>query len=1356
MKYLAPRTCTEILHHDNDRNGETTSRPLEEFRSEPAYVLLGDPGAGKTTAFEVESRERGEEAMLIDARRFVRSDLNSHPEWRDKTLFIDGLDEGRAGQSDARTPLDSICNRLEKLGRPSFRISCREADWLGGNDRRNLATVSPKSQVTTLRLDPLTDSDIEHILDAHPGVDDAQDFVSKARETGIEGLLANPQTLKMLADVVGGEEGWPEGRLDTFEKACRQLAEELNEEHVIAERPPPLDQTVDGAGHLCAVQLISGTAGFSLKHNESDAYYPAYDACEYESPALLRTALSTRLFRVEGEGCLTPVHRHIAEFLGARHLAKRICEGLPVRRVISLIAGEDGVVVTELRGLSAWLAAHSRTARQELIKSDPIGVGLYGDIREFSPGEKRKLILSLNREVTRIDYKVKFAAAFVPLASSDMESTLFEVLMESRRDVEHQMVVEFLLQVLQEASPQPGLSQALLDVVSDPSWPPSLTRSALYAFMHNSTADPERTNTLRQLGDDIRTGLINDPGNELLGILLGYLYPKAIPPSQVWDYLNDKSDPHFPMTYEQFWEYVLPNKLDDDDVPELLDSLYERLPAIKPVLESSGAHDLPLKLLAWGLRVHGNELQTPRLYNWLSAGAYQGWEGYRSARDPDDPILHVRAWLEQRPEVQKAVLVEGLIRCPAGDEFSFCSRSVWSSLHGSNLPHDFDLWCLDSAVELDETHPRVAEVLLDHAAGLYQERTNLPGLSHSVLVEHIRGHELLERRLEFWSDLLPNAQHPDSRQAFDDSREGDKRAREQWVDLVRSNVDALRENRALPSLLHDLARAYFGQIPSRGTNINPEQRVRVQLGDDGDLTEAAMTGLRGTIWRDDVPEAEKTIRMRSESRVHYLALPVLAGLDDIERRRPDLLARLDDNQKRKALAFLYCMPGNRDDQWYLDWQDSDPDLVADALVRCAAQAIRDGEESVPALYELDHLAHTNIRAQIVRSATPALLRVFPLRCNLKQIEALDLLLWAAIRHLDRALLLQLIEKKLSQRSMNVAQRIHWLAAGILVAPAKYLKSLEKSVAGKEVRIRQLAAFLCAGNGVPFVLNDLPVQSLKLLVGLLGRAFRPNASDGFVVPTIQESSRVEFMIHQLANRPDQDATRALEALSSDAALRRWHDIIVRARGRQRVIHRDAAFRHPSLQQIRQTLSNQAPANPADLAGLVMDRLCDLAIQIRTGNTDDWRQYWNEDKPGMPATPKHEDFCRDALLSDLRARLPEGVDAQPEGQYAGDKRADIRIAYKNFSVPVEIKKSTHRDLWSAARNQLIAKYTSDPATGGYGIYLVFWTGETEIPGASSGPPPSTAEELRQRLQATLTDDEARKISICMVDVSPTGKV
>ena len=130
MTKPVPRTCTEITQNEPDHRGEKKSRPLNEFRSKPAYVLLGDPGAGKSTAFEVESGEVGEEAILITARDFITFSVSSHPEWRGKTLFIDGLDEVRAGSSDALSAFHEIRTRLDDLGRPCFRISCREADGL--------------------------------------------------------------------------------------------------------------------------------------------------------------------------------------------------------------------------------------------------------------------------------------------------------------------------------------------------------------------------------------------------------------------------------------------------------------------------------------------------------------------------------------------------------------------------------------------------------------------------------------------------------------------------------------------------------------------------------------------------------------------------------------------------------------------------------------------------------------------------------------------------------------------------------------------------------------------------------------------------------------------------------------------------------------------------------------------------------------------------------------------------------------------------------------------------------------------------------------------------------------------------
>ena len=113
---------------------------------------------------------------ISPARDFLSFDPENHPEWRDKILFIDGLDEVRAGERDRRTPFDEIRGRLDMLGKPSFRLSCRSTDWLGENDKTNLAAVAQGNSVTVVQLDPLGEPDVRLFLDVHPDVGDPGAF----------------------------------------------------------------------------------------------------------------------------------------------------------------------------------------------------------------------------------------------------------------------------------------------------------------------------------------------------------------------------------------------------------------------------------------------------------------------------------------------------------------------------------------------------------------------------------------------------------------------------------------------------------------------------------------------------------------------------------------------------------------------------------------------------------------------------------------------------------------------------------------------------------------------------------------------------------------------------------------------------------------------------------------------------------------------------------------------------------------------------------------------------------------------------------------------------------------------------
>ena len=55
MTYVAQRTCALVNENEPQRRPETSAAPLENFAATTAYVLIGKPGAGKTTAFKCEA-----------------------------------------------------------------------------------------------------------------------------------------------------------------------------------------------------------------------------------------------------------------------------------------------------------------------------------------------------------------------------------------------------------------------------------------------------------------------------------------------------------------------------------------------------------------------------------------------------------------------------------------------------------------------------------------------------------------------------------------------------------------------------------------------------------------------------------------------------------------------------------------------------------------------------------------------------------------------------------------------------------------------------------------------------------------------------------------------------------------------------------------------------------------------------------------------------------------------------------------------------------------------------------------------------------------------------------------------------
>ena len=1390
------RTCTRLVASEAGAQHAAEATQLSSYRPERAYVLLGDAGSGKSTEFRQECAELGEAAVLRSARDFVTLDVA--PEWRDKTLFIDGLDEIRAGSADGRPALDEIRKRLAQLGWPKYRISCREADWLGGNDRHSLESATPEGRVVVLRLDPLAEESINDLLAAELDADAIPGFLTEVDQRGLSGMLDNPLTLKMLAASMSQEAGdRPAGRVDTFELACKRMAQEHNNEHIAAAHVSPSIETVlMAAGELAAIQLLSGIEGFSLGPAVDDSAYVSLDSLVPSAPEFgggdagaYRHALGTKLFWASpGEDAFADYprlalrHRQIAEFLGGRYLAHLVRSGLPARRVVALmVSPHDGRIVTSLRGLSAWFAAHCPEARDQLIDADPVGIGLYGDISSLNGDQKRRLLRTVAeyagegpllghewRDDRSVGYRDSTAWAFRTIIDDETNEAAEELIGASPEDLASDRVREFLLQVLavvekdQFGAARRHLPQAA-SIVRDGSYSRSVRLAALDAQLHLMPAGDDRQRELRQLLDDISVGRVSDPDRQLAGSLLYALYPDDVGPDEVLAYVDHPSRERIHGLFEGFWHRGIVTSSSAKQAGRVLDALHHDAVVLVPILQARHFDSVPVDLLANTLVGQGDDVEFDRLYTWLwVAGTSE--PQVLPARSPAGQC--VREWLEARPSVQLRAFVEWLRSRTADDPLGFETYDRCLALHGSKLPSVFDRWCVEQATELAASEAELAAELL-HAA--YRRADSADGendLTLSSLTELVSGNEQLSRILESWQEPRPlsaKQQQAEARRAElrRDQRAERLRQQQEWAEQLRSNLQQLETNTYSAVHLGQLANAYFGLYPALGRDVPGPERLAKFIGGDRDLVTAVLDAFRSSPFRSELPDVDETLALRSESQHAWLAYPVLAGLDLLHSDDPDGLDELEDEIKERTLAIHYCVPHPIDHleprPWHTRWLETCPELAEEVAFRCAAHALRDGEEHVPALSEIDAIDGFDELKQRLRLR---ILEAFPRRASIAQLGPLDRLLLGAMRHPADRGLRELIDAKLAASGMSVAQRTRWITAAALLFEGEYVPALSEHVEAHRSAVRHVAEFFHAGlgprtSGHTGWMTSVSSGTLAVFVETLGREFVPLEPDGLITVEINAADRIRNMIHQIARLPDAGAGEALRRMENDPSLSEWHPVLRWNREQQSAIQRDAEYRQPSVREVQQALIGGVPASAAGLAALMLDRLDDVADETQGAPGDPWRPYWNEDSYGRPVTPKPEDSCRDSLLATLRERLPPEVGIEREGSYAARKRADLKASCAGFNVPIEIKRESHSDLWNAVHGQLIAQYTTDPAADGFGIYLVLWFGSEKMPIPPSGRRPGRPRELREMLEASLSIDEARKISVRVIDVSKPGR-
>lgn len=1326
----------------NSPKTEVEEVALATYRELPAWVLLGEPGSGKTEALKHEANFLKENGLYLTLAEFLTADQPPKA-WQDKTLFLDGLDEIRGGTE--QFVIQKIANRLLELGSPQFRLACRAADWRGRSDLDRLKNRSPNQTIAQLSLCPLNREDLKRLLQEKHNyrTESAESFLQKAEQLNVYALLGNPINLDLFVKALKQQtnEDWPHSREEVLRLACLQLLSEENRGQRDLQRGqlPAPDALLNCAGELCALLLLSDKQGIALDQGAENELFPALSSLNMTDPWLAERTLRTRAFVIAGVERLGPRHRSIAEYLGAYWLNTRLSSNtLSQQRLLGLLLGKNNSIVSELRGIAAWVATLNSDIRLPLAEVDPLGFLEYGDVRQLPIATKQYLLDRFMQKAGKLygfHWQLAESTSAGELASLDMLATFKERLQQYQYTEPSQSVLSALLAMLAHGHyPIPELKDYLLGIVRDARcWPINRSR-ALDSWLKIC----DSTEALQLLNEAAKEE-IQDSDDEIIGHLLAFVYPCYLRTQDLLIYLRPPRQPNLLGAYWAFWRLHLSEKLPEEDSSVLLDQLATKPNLFEGSEPNSDIRRLAGDVLIRALHAHGDETDDDQLFRWLGVGTNQ--HGL-IRRDPEVQ-QQICDWLSERPERLKAMIAMA-IESDRADSRRRWQRYHQQRLHDARHPDDMASWLLSQIAGAKDTYASAyADYLVQWGNARYnpinitldQIQTwrqvhpdrakllrpllvcNLPSLQLENASREVREHNRREaRRLERTEAILPLM--PD----------------------IRHGTASIHVYEELAKLWHDRFTDIQGETPL--------ERFEQYCIVGQPLYEASCIGFMLCVTKLDLPSAQEIIRLNKAGLRHRLDLAALTGAQLLWESKNKDFQSLSEQRLASLIAFHGFNTGEQDQHWWLWCLRNRPELTANVLVDYANALLRSGKVHLVGTEVL--VGDDNFKA-VSKLALPGLLRGFPLRARNHQLHHLVYYIQAAKRTVPEQLE-AIAADKLTRTSLLVSQRPHWFAALMMTNPEKYKGDFLRELDHSNQRLRSTCG----------VLEDLASQdslnqfSVHLTGQLIERLLGNHTLD-FVSGRVQLEHRLGDLMRQLISRlssdPDPDCTQEIQRLLGLPLQDKLRFHLLNAQENQLLTRRESEYKFLDIEQVSRILLNQPPQNARDLQCLALDVLAQVKSDLKSSNADSFKLFW-EKASQNDRSPKRENDCRDALLALIKDKLaPFEVNATPEVDHRGDKRSDIQLSYRNsLSLPIEIKLEHSRDLWNAVREQLMARYAITPESGGRGVFVVFWfRGKVSQSPPGGGSKPKNAKELQQMLQEQLSETEADLIRVVVLDVS-----
>lgn len=1302
-------------------------------------VILGDPGLGKSVLTQAIGRQTG--FVYVRAASFVRNAQAERLIPNGECLVIDGLDE--IASATVGGGVDAILSQLSKLGYPRFILSSREVDWRGAADRIKIEDDYGRPAIL-LHLLAFDRDDASLFLRRNFRSVDADGVLTHLADRGLEEIYKNPLTLRLIGKVAESKEALPNNRAQLLDRACQLLVKEENpRHHDAAHAHAEANKLLLAAGAYAATQLLCDLTGL---FNGPVGKIP--DGCVHVGSVavlphaeVIDAALHTRLFEAEGGQRFHLLHRVIAEYLGAKWLARCFQSGVSARRLFSLF-GQGHGVPTSLRGLHAWLAHFDDMLAEVCVAADPYAVLRYGDAETMPVHVARGLLRALAALSDRDPFFRAEDWGRHPASGLMRVELKDDILALIGTPDQHTHLTLLLVEAMVGSEMTAALKPELRGMMFD---------TARYYGERSRAAD-----ALREMGR------IDNPARTIEQLLAqGGQGDRRL----AWEVLHDlglgtvSMDLAVRTLYAHIGLTVSDldrndNRLDlaqlsDNSIEALIiDQLTALLDAAREYGErlvdnsnhSAKAQVADLVRLA-GLRALTLDPEMKPADIWRRLHWVDHHQGYK--RETTNALIE---WFGARPAVRRAIQTHVVF--DAGYEHvrdaTFAFYECGLGLH----PIEDDVIALIEEFDRRRGNGGTNLEMLEELVLLAPRRKGIGVTVRAAAAKIGAASPDFMAKLEELSK--PIVYDWERKQAEAERKADGRRAKTHQSFRDSLANDFLAVDAGAPNLLYDPAKAYLGRFSDFNREAPPETRVTAFLGDD--LGDRVLNGFMASFDRNDRPSAKGIVETHLNDKIYVAELSLICGVAERLRRGLGI-----DDLTVEARESAFMAWRRTTESQILGGTDLKP--LEDAVL-CDDAAIErffrtsiepQLERKVSHVYDLYFLGNDPRWRPLAGRLAVEWLRRFPSVPASVEAE----LLGHATRHADLAELQALARETRDHVHRDYETMLAWLALDYLADFDATFDNLVAAAADD----REFLWFI--RNRVSGERDDpdrrLSIAQRQFIVERFGHAWprisRPQSSSSGDTNPWDATLTIENSGYAIGGAPSRVATAALEHLIA-VADPSYVDPLRHALALQMRARRDSEFTPVSVSGLTAVVGGGLPSTIDDMRAFFGDRINMLIDRMHATSTDMWEAYWDG------AKPRGENFCRNRLVEHISGQLPDAIRFAPEMHMPQQKRADIAAILGSIGLPVEIKGQWHLEVWTAPVEQLAARYLHNWHAKGRGAYIVLWFGNVPTKNLPAHPDgrarPKTPDDLRTMLIDRLPENLRNVIDVYVVDVSrPAGK-